>query len=462
LRALAALAAFNALALLLGLAIMTATGLVRARVSSALPAVGAALVVGVGTIGTASAAALVLGAVGVMRARGDAGERWRLPRPSAGVWAPVAAVVVFSAVQVASSWRVPIAWDAAHIWTVKAMSLATTGGLDGQLFSEHSQLPTSHQDYPLLHPAVGALIFRFAARMQQGLLIAELWILIAAAVLAVPWLCRSGARTWLALVPLALAVASAPNQGVLRGDADMPMACFLAVGAICLARLLETSDRGYAIPGAICLAAAANTKNEGLVFGIVLIVCALAFSLRRRRELIAVGAVALIVAALIAPWRLWISAHGPFPSDITPLSTSLHAGYLLDHLPQLDLGAEDVLGHFADPAYGWVVPAFLALTGAAVGLSGRVARTSAHHLVGFVGVVLALLWVYWTSQQPDIVGHVARTTLRTVTAPLLLAGVGLAHLLPELISPRIPPSPGDAGEQLGAYRLKKPRSAAST
>ena len=151
-----------------------------------------------------------------------------------------------------------------------------------------------------------------------------------------------------------------------------------------------------------------------------------------RRDVVSVAGVAAALALLAAPWRLWVSAHGPSASDVTPLSTSLDPGFLADRLGQLDLGARELLGHFANPAYGWLVPAFLAVAGAAL-LSRSATRTAAFHLVGFLLVVAALLWVYWTSQQPDVPSHVSRTALRTVTAPLFLAAVGLAHLLPQLV-----------------------------
>ena len=462
--------AFDGIAVLLGLGLLSAAGLVRPRLWDVLAAAGAALIVGMAAIGTvtiaaltaglhpgvlvvaivALAAALAAGALGVVRARRAPAPAEPMRRPTAAVWAPVAGVAVFVVAQLVASRDVGVAWDAAHIWTVKAMAIASTDGLDGQLFSEHSYLPTSHQDYPLMQPVIGSLLLRFADSMRQGVLIGQIWVLIGAAVLAVPWLYRSGPKTWLAVVPLALAVAAAPNQGVLRGDADVLMACFLMVGAASLGRLVETSERGYAVPAALALAAAANTKNEGLVFAAALVACALVLALVARRGAWAVAAVGVVAALLAAPWRLWVSAHGPFASDVTPLSTSLDPGYLADRLDQLDLGARELLGHFADPGYGLTVPALIACAGAAI-LARRCTRIATFHLTGLLLVVLALLWVYWTSQQPDVSGHITRTTLRTVTAPLFLAAAGLAHLLPQLV----PPPSGGQDERAGAARNER-------
>ena len=52
-----------------------------------------------------------------------------------------------------------------------------------------------------------------------------------------------------------------------------------------------------------------------------------------------------------------------------------------------------------------------------------------------------ILWAYWTSPQADLAGHVERTAFRLISAPLFLAGVGLAHLLNGELS---------AGEELSA------------
>lgn len=480
-RVLAGFVAFNGLALALGFGLLWSAGAVRPRLVSIVPAAGAALVVGLAAIGTGCAvalaagaelepavlalvvilAAVVSGAIGLLRWR-RAGARGRPERWwTAATWALVAVIGVFTLAQMILSRHVPIAWDAAHIWTAKAISIATSGGLDGQLFSEHSRLPSSHQDYPLLEPAVGAMLFRFTGVTEQGILISELWLLLGSAMLAVLWLCRPRDWPWLTVVPLALAATAITNQGVLRGDADVPMACFLVVGAVSLARLLETSERRYALPAAICLAAAANTKNEGLVFALVLVACALAFSLRRRPVGLAVAAIGAGVAVLAAPWRLWVHAHGPFATDITPLSRSLHPGFLVDHLTQLDLGAQQLLGHFTDPAYGWLVPAFLVVVPAAL-VSRRAAGVAGFYLAGVLAVVLVLCWIYWTSEQPDVGAHIARTALRTVTAPLFLAAAALAHLLPQLIPPRTLADPEALpGERERARPAVAPAPAAS-
>jgi len=139
LRTLLGLLAFNGLAVVLGLGLLCASGLVRPRPVSLLPAVGAALVVGVAAIGTLTVAALAAGlhpenprdrggrargrralVRGGCAARAPRGPPAPEPvgRPDVRLWAPVAAVVVFVLAQVVAVRNIGVAWDAAHIWTV--------------------------------------------------------------------------------------------------------------------------------------------------------------------------------------------------------------------------------------------------------------------------------------------------------------------------------------------------------
>jgi hypothetical protein len=47
-------------------------------------------------------------------------------------------------------------------------------------------------------------------------------------------------------------------------------------------------------------------------------------------------------------------------------------------------------------------------------------------------MIAGLLWIYWTSPQPDVEAHIERTSLRTITGPLFVAAVALAHVLGRL------------------------------
>ncbi len=213
--------AFNGVALALGLSILLAAGLVGRRWTSMLAAAGAALLAGLAAIGLgavvavvaglglnglvvavcALAAAAALAAFGWRRAATEDDQGW--PGGPIG-WLPPALIVVVIAVQILASREVPVAWDAAHIWTLKAFALTSNGHLDGRIFSGSGAFTTSHPSYPIFLPVLGAVLCRFAATAQQGLLVGQLWVILGATVLAVPWLVRAGRLTWLALAPMAL------------------------------------------------------------------------------------------------------------------------------------------------------------------------------------------------------------------------------------------------------------------
>jgi hypothetical protein len=450
-REFAGFAAFNGLALALGWAVLFATALMPLRAAPLALATGAAGLTGLALMGLAALMAVIAGlgmdlavfgplvvvaiaVLAVVGRRRRAAAEDDEPGGARARWLLPLLVVAFVAIQALASHAVPVAWDASHIWTLKAFALSSSGQLDGQLFTGGDGFSIAHLDYPLGWPVLGGLLVRFTGHADQGWLIAELWIVLGAAVLTVPWLVRGGRWAALAFAPMILAMVAAPSAGLLRGDADVPMACFAAAGVAGLASALESKRRGYAVLAAIWLAMAANMKNEGLAFAAAGLVAAFAVAVagRRRSQILTVAGAGVAVIALALPWKLWTSAHGPFTSDVAPLSDSLSLGYLSDHLPQLDLGAQTMLGRIIDPSAYWLVPALLALTGAAIA-ARRYAPTAWLYLTAFVVSVLAVLWVYWTSQLTDVAGHIERTTIRTITGPLFIAAAGLAHLLPRLL-----------------------------
>ena len=132
------------------------------------------------------------------------------------------------------------------------------------------------------------------------------------------------------------------------------------------------------------------------------------------------------------PWRLWVAAHGPFPSDVRSLGDSLSPSLLWDSLHQLDFAAREILARLADgTGSGWLFPAFLLVTVVLLSVR-RDRRVHALYLAAGLAMIAALLWIYWTSPQPDVEAHIERTTLRTVTAPMFVAAVALAHILSRL------------------------------
>jgi len=212
------------------------------------------------------------------------------------------------------------------------------------------------------------------------------------------------------------------------------MAVFIAGAVLCIGLWTERPAAGLLPVAAVLLAAAANTKNEGTVFAIGITVVALIAALvppaRGVRLLVLT---ALAVAAAAAPWRVWVASHGPFPSDVRSLGDALSPSLLADSLHQLDFAAQEILSRLADGSgSGWLFPAFLAVA-VSMMIAGRDRRVLAMYVSAALVMVAALLWIYWTSPQPDVEAHIERTTLRTVTAPMFVAAVALAHLLGGLL-----------------------------
>jgi hypothetical protein len=443
------------------MAFLVAVRLVAARPRELASAVGLAHLTGVATTCLTAICLLVLGgtltapsfvaiavvlsallvAIGYLRRGVTHGGAVRAGGRALPGWPVIVvglAIGLFIAAQIVGARDIPTAWDAAHNWTLKAIVLLNQGDLSSGAFRDSELFAGAHQDYPILQPVFGSLALRFTARADQSLLVAELWLLVAAFVGAVLFLLRDRAGwTLLVLAPLGIAVASGPVQGVVRGDADVTMAVFVAVGVLCIGLWTERPAPGLLAVAAVLLAAGANTKNEGMVFAIGVTIVALLVGLlppRRGARALAVTAFAVVVAAV--PWRLWVASHGPFPSDVRSLGDALSPSLLADSLHQLDFAAQQILSRLADgTGSGWLFPAFLA-TATLMMVMGRDRRVLAVYVSTALAMVAALLWIYWTSPQPDVEAHIERTTLRTVTAPMFVAAVALAHVLGRLLSRR--------------------------
>lgn len=448
---LAGLLLLHGLLLAVGFAFLHATGVVRMAPRSALSAVGLAHLTGVALTGLASVVVLVIGAsvsapvfVAIMAALTagllGASRLREAPPPSmsrrgsvsgARDWPGIALGGVlggFIVVQMARSLNLPTAWDAAHNWTLKAAVLFHQGDLGSGVFRDPELFTGAHQQYPILHPAIGSLVFEFSGKVDHGLLVAELWILVGALVGACVFLLRDRSiSSALVLAPLGLAVASGTTAGILRGDADVTMAVFLTAGALCVGLWLESGSRALLPVAVVLLAAAVNTKNEGLVFAVPVVAVAALLSIRRgSRDRLDIALAAGALGLAIVPWRVWAAINGPFPSDVRPLREALSPSFLADHLNQLNLGAKAILSRSVDGSgSGWLIPALLVLACVAV-VAGGDRRGLAFYLGSLLAMFGAVLWVYWTSPQPDVAAHIDRTSMRTVTAPIFMAAAGLA------------------------------------
>jgi hypothetical protein len=205
-------------------------------------------------------------------------------------------------------------FDAYAIWNQRARFLFRLGADWRQAFDPNINWKF-HADYPLLLPlnvvrlwtAAGSEVLRapqvlsvLFALALAGVLFGALWSArrpVGAAVagcllLGTPWL---------------LMIASAQT-------ADVPLAGYLLGTAALLWLSLEreTPPDGWMALAGLCAGLAAWTKNEGQLFALVALACAVGVAVRRRgvRSLIAFLLGAALPAAALISFKLWLAAPG--------------------------------------------------------------------------------------------------------------------------------------------------------
>jgi 4-amino-4-deoxy-L-arabinose transferase-like glycosyltransferase len=324
--------------------------------------------------------------------------------------------------------------DALSIYGRKAEWLAQLGHLDPSLFANPAY-SMMQPDYPLLLPLLEGMQYR-AGGIDMQLVHVQGWLLVVAFAGALGFV----GRRWLGnplymLAPAAVLVLPGVLDQALTAYADVPMAAFLALGALLMAIWLERGERTLLVLGVILLAGAAATKNEGLI-GAVICVAACAAALLARRAwgpLRALAFAAACMAAALSPWWIWIRANG-IHSDLKP-SHALDPAFLAGRLGRVRPAAETLLDRLASgTSWAFLVPLGVAVCVAHLGWDARPARgrgpvprtVAAFWLACVVLFLAALVWTYWTSPH-DLEWHLESTS-RVVTAPALLSLVALLHL----------------------------------
>lgn len=487
---------------LVGLALLRALGLtpVRLSVLGALSTIGPALLLGVCAVIPVQIVLLVIGfpltpLVSIVIGVAWVGVAARIivftdrdravASPQAGaagvrqgrVVGPIAAVVtavaaVYLALGCWATARLPTVLDDARIWSLRGLTLTYYHHLSPAIFQSQGQ-SGGHPVYPLLQPALEAILSQSMGSPQLQLMHTELWLLLGAVIWTAAYLLAR--LTWkvgewplwlVALAMLALTPAVAVN--VSMGYADITTSALLAAGVLALALWLDGRSKAHLALAALLLAAAANGKDEDLLATVLVLVAVVLVALSeqrgagrrqwaRGRGLPLVVAVAS-VAVMVLPWRVWTSAHHltegvepPLPRALTP---SFLAGRGHEFTQSATAMLTQTLGEF-----GWLAAVFLVACVACL-VCGRGRRTAAFYLVSFVLVVTALLWLYMTTGEP--LSFLIPTSMnRTVDVFMVPAAVGTAHLLALLTQvgelrrvPALHPSPALTREPVGgAERL---------
>ena len=429
-RDLVALLAANACFLAAGLGVTRAAGWWRSR-DEAAGALGVAYLVGVAAVGVASCLLLIAGAAlslvqilvlsAALAALGLAPAR-SLATPRAARAVPVApaalAAVVLAALAV-DYWYQPLwKYDAWTFWTPKARALVELEGLDAAWFTAADLL---NPDYPLLVPALEAIVFRFAG-VAPEVLDYQSWLLVAGFALAVVELARRSGAATLAWWPAAMAV-TAPSLGIqaATAEADVPLAVLVAcAGGLGVVWLEERRPAVLVLVG-VLLAAALAAKVEGTIFVIAVLVplAVLAWRSSRRDGLLVLGVGAAAAAVTLLPWRLWLRAHEV--ENQATLSRVTDLGLLGDEAARVPEAAATVVWELVDPR-SWLLVVPVALLAAALAVrAGR--RSAAIVLIGSLALSVAgLVLAYWTSPL-GLDFHLVTSSSRVVTAPVLLAAM---------------------------------------
>jgi hypothetical protein len=472
---------------LVGWAALRALGVLERGTRAALAGAGPAFAVGVAVVVPSCCVALVLGipltpvsavVVGLIVLGGAALVQGR-PRPSATPPAPGGRLQALRATGAvsrlrralqgldATSWlrgavlaaggvyvllgawalaRAPTRGDDARIWSLRGLTLSYYHVLQPEIFQNPVQ-SGGHAVYPLLTPALQALLSQAMGTPQLRLFHAELWLLAAAALWTAGFLVQRytapaprwplwlGALALLAMTPFLL-------TNLYVGDADAVGSLLLGAGAVAVGLWLHGRERGCLVCATILLAGAASTKDESLLAAVcVLLVAALALSAGRGAGALPGGrgagavpahhpgaewlAAAAGFVAVVAPWRVWLAVHHLSDAVQPPLPRALSPAYLLGRHR-----LHRVVAALLDQAlrqWGWLLAIFVVCVAFCL-VTPATRRVAGFYLAVCAAIGLMLTWLY--TATPLSLDFLIPTSMdRTVSVFMVPAAVGTAHLL---------------------------------
>lgn len=340
----------------------------------------------------------------------------------------VALVLAFLVLLAVDLWFQPLwAWDAWAMWTAKARSIVLLDGLDPGYFASVAPSP----EHPLLLPALEAVDFRFMGFNTQ-ILHLQFWLLLTGFVAALAELLR-GLAASLALWSTLAALVFAPAVGYQAATAyaDVPLAIFFALAAVCAWRWLVLDERTALALLAVFGAATLATKFEGAIYAgalfLTLIALAGRASLRRAAQAGAAGLVALVG---VLPWRAWMAANGVAPYH--SVDETLEPGVLWARLERVPLALGSLVREIADPT-SWVLLAPIAVAAVVLAAGASSERSGVALVVGTATLALAGLGsVYWVTPLP-FEFHLSTSAPRVVIGLVLMLGSFTPLLLTEAL-----------------------------
>jgi hypothetical protein len=232
------------------------------------------------------------------------------------------------------------------------------------------------------------------------------------------------------LLPGLVLLLSAPEflRQAQGGDADVPLAIYLALAILCAAGwLVERSGFALAL-FALFAATAVATKSEGILeLALDLAIVSVA-GWRARRALLPLWAAAAGAVATSVPWFVWRAVHDV--SNVFSLRNAVSPSYLREHTDLLRGGAR-ILGDNLTSVEKWslIVPAAVLL--GLVGLA-RDRRAAWLAPAAFLGVgYLFFVWISWA--DPEGAFRLVASAYRYVTPSIVLAGIFVPVLAERLV-----------------------------
>jgi hypothetical protein len=334
-----------------------------------------------------------------------------------GVGAFAAALVLLAHAMRTFAVRPLVEWDGWAIWGMKARALYDYGGVGHGLFTSQPYGPLQH---PLLLPSLEAMGFRAMGAFDGTLIHVQLALLAFGFAAGLWTLLRERAPAAFAGASILAILAADSTLRQLAGNlADIPLAFFVALGVVTLARTLLDEHSGLLPFAAVMLGAATLTKPEGLLFAAAALVPFVAIA-RTKASLLT----ALAVALILLPWRIFTAIHGLKNPEYS-LGDAISPGYLSDRSSRAGPAFWGVWHQVWSSGWGWLVPlALVAFVGVLLARRWRLAGfAAAWALLSYAGVVL----VFWISVVP--VELTLRWAAYRTVASLVIGAAALAPLL---------------------------------
>ena len=436
-----------------GVALLVGTGLVGVALCIEAP-LGArvGLVAFFATAATLSAAGLAAARLlpALVRARPRAAE----PPPSrladAVATAAAAGIAVVLVLVLVGGFRSsPWLDDTWYFWLPKGRALDTVG-LDPHLWRpdpslhmvfghDYESLYFIRPDNPLWWSGVLNLVMRFVGTIDMRAVNGEEAFLLVAFVGALGRLLWGRVRTWL-LLPGLLLLLSAPEliRQTQGGDADVPLAIYLALALLCALAWLRERD-GFALLLVFAFAATAiQIKSEGTLELVLDLAILSVLAWRARRALLPLWGAAALAFATSVPWLVWRADHGV--SNVFSLRNALSPSYLSHHTDLFHGGVRILGDHFTSVREWSLLVVLAVLLGIAVAVRDRRAVWLAP--AAFIAFGYAFfVWISWA--DPEGAFRLVASAYRYVTPPIVLAAVFLPVLAERIVTPR-PKTTGSA------------------